>query len=425
MFNLQEEFDNKFKELCAPKSVLRNILIRSFSAIGIDLNNEQQESIIESILHSGENSLRFSLDNKQLLKAGYKDEEEVRPLVEDIFERIQNNIDKYYSELFENKLPEMINEIPQDIAPVFLQELKKEAPRMLLERRDHKDEFCNNLDAIWGTAFDLLEMQLVIVRESAEYILKRYREDSDFEKDLVLETILLLHSRSCQIAGEVIVLLKNGYADGAIARWRSLHEITVVASFIADKNDPELAERYLLHEKIEAYKAAIQYRKYSEELELEEISDSELKEIEEARNELVNRFGRCFKNEYGWASDVLGNQNPRFSDIESNIEMDHYRPYFKFASNSIHAGSKGAIARLGNMFDRDNLLHSGPSNIGFVEPGHCTAQSLTQITAVLLTHDTTIDTLVISNMLMELVSDVGEALINAHTSILEKEDHSQ
>jgi len=41
-----------------------------------------------------------------------------------------------------------------------------------------------------------------------------------------------LYGRACQIGRKIELLLSNGFADGAEARWRTLHELTVVACFI-------------------------------------------------------------------------------------------------------------------------------------------------------------------------------------------------
>jgi hypothetical protein len=60
-----------------------------------------------------------------------------------------------------------------------------------------------------------------------------------------------LHSRACLVASEVRALLASGHPFGAQARWRTLHELGVVA-FILRMSDKEVAERYLLHEVAQA-----------------------------------------------------------------------------------------------------------------------------------------------------------------------------
>jgi len=70
--------------------------------------------------------------------------------------------------------------------------------------------------------------------------------------------MLRLHIRACQVTNEIIILLENGYADGAMARWRTLHEIATVAAVIAKFGD-ELAERYVHYQIVESTKALTAY----------------------------------------------------------------------------------------------------------------------------------------------------------------------
>lgn len=42
---------------------------------------------------------------------------------------------------------------------------------------------------------------------------------------------------------EILTLVKNGLADGAFARWRSLFELSVISNFISS-NSEEVAKAY-------------------------------------------------------------------------------------------------------------------------------------------------------------------------------------
>ncbi len=91
-----------------------------------------------------------------------------------------------------------------------------------------------------------------------------FNDDDAKEGDFVFDVVIRLHARACQIASEVLKLLKSGFADGAHARWRSLHEVAVVALFI-HKHGNDVAEKYLLHDVVESYRAATQYRNIVEQ----------------------------------------------------------------------------------------------------------------------------------------------------------------
>jgi hypothetical protein len=214
-------------------------------------------------------------------------------------------------------------------------------------------------------------------------------------------------------------LLKSGFADGAHARWRSLHEIAVVASFIKTHGN-EVAERYLLHDNIESYKAATLYQKYYQALGDEPISQDEYDSVKAVRDKLVARFGSSYKNNYGWASSALDKDDPTFSDIEEDSGLDHLRPYYKLASHNVHANPKGVMFRLGLLGNTQNILLAGPSNFGFTDPAQGTAISLGLITVTLLTSKPTIDNLVLSNVLLKFESEIGEEFFRVQKEIEDK-----
>ena len=68
----------------------------------------------------------------------------------------------------------------------------------------------------------------MISRESGDL----FNESFGKNNDQVFFVLWRLHARSCQITMEILALLKSGFADGAHARWRTLHEIAVTALFI-------------------------------------------------------------------------------------------------------------------------------------------------------------------------------------------------
>src|ERR1039458_2598896 len=71
--------------------------------------------------------------------------------------------------------------------------------------------------------------------------------------------------RSCQVTDEIICLLENGFADGAMARWRTLHEIGVVAAVIS-KHGEEIAKRYVAHQAVESERAMKKYQSCYQQL---------------------------------------------------------------------------------------------------------------------------------------------------------------
>jgi len=101
--------------------------------------------------------------------------------------------------------------------------------------------FKENLAVRWGASLDGLRLLLDMSREFGEINFKNLRRSKSAKNRNLKTAVARLHLRSCQVAFEIITLLENGLADGAMARWRTLYEICVVATLIDDGGD-ELAE---------------------------------------------------------------------------------------------------------------------------------------------------------------------------------------
>ena len=213
-------------------------------------------------------------------------------------------------------------------------------------------------------------------------------------------------------------LLRHGFADGAQARWRSLHELAVVCSFVAQHGDA-VAEKYIQHESVAIYRAAEQYNLYCTKLGAKKIDDSEMAIIEKEYLELIERYGKNYGYDYGWAATALNLAKPTFRDIEASVELDHIRPYYKAASANIHANPAGVFKRLG-LFPEEDVLLAGPSNIGLSDPAQTTAISLTQITTSVLTYGANMDFLVACKVMAEY-----SKIVEKKFAEIENEIHKQ
>lgn len=287
---------------------------------------------------------------------------------------------------------------------------------MLAEHAEIRSTFEKRLFDRWGAALELFEMFIVMATEAGEDFNKEFRPEASKDRDFVFDVLTRLHARSCQIANEILTLLKSGYADGAHARWRTLHEITVVGIFV-EKFGQGVAERYLLHSAVESRRGAQQYQRYHARLGYEPILDEELSTIERSYQELLDRFGRPFANSYGWAAQATGKADPNFSDIEQSVGLEHWRSHYKFASHNVHANPRGIFSKLGLHPQRQQLLLAGASDTGFTDPAHSAAVSLLQITASLLTLRPNLDRLSICSMLITLTDEIGNEFLAAQKRV--------
>jgi hypothetical protein len=88
----------------------------------------------------------------------------------------------------------------------------------------------------------------------------------------------MLHVRACQVTDEIICLLENGLADGAMARRRTLHEIGMVAAVLSQHGE-DMAEHHLAHEAVESKRAMVKYLTFAAALGYKPLSQREVNKI--------------------------------------------------------------------------------------------------------------------------------------------------
>lgn len=416
MKTLQESLDQYLQEAVRPEKLGPEFVRKRLKSLGVELTESQLAKIKSQFINLEKNGLHFEFEDDQVVKAGFKSEKEFRDALKTLPDDLVSDLEKFSDEFFES-LPSNISKTAEELSKNVLEDLKRDSKRMLKDRKKEISRFESNLYKVWGKAFDLLQMFIVISLEAGEKYNYEFKTDSTEDDNYVLEVMARLHARACQIASEILALIKSGHADGAHARWRSLHEVSVVALFIST-NGNELAERYLLYDNVESYKAATIYQEHCEKLGYEPLTKEELNEIKEIYDNLIDRFGKNYRYDYGWASSAIGKNKPSFRDIEKVAGLKHLRPYYKMACHNVHANPRGLFFKLGLYPESGDILLAGPSNVGMADPGHSTALSLAQITVSLLTHQPNLDRLVICQILMKLEKEIGEAFLEATRSLM-------
>ena len=306
---------------------------------------------------------------------------------------------------------DMMPRIVDVVADILLESLMKKAPSQLRGHQRDRKGFEKRLRKRWKSPLDQLDLFICLARDASNEFHLKFREEARESGDAVFQALTRLHARACQVSGEVLALLCAGFADGAHARWRSLHEMAVVATLIQEHGQ-DLAERYLLHEAIQIYWLACEYQKHFGSLGVEPLSDAEFEELEKERNALICRFGKPFDKPYGWAASVKGSKSPTLRKLAELAQLDHMRPYYGMASGNVHPNSHGTHFRLGlHSSQQDTILLAGPSNLGLAESGHVTAIALLQITTSLLITKPLLDWHVTVRILEKVAEEVGEAFV--------------
>jgi hypothetical protein len=253
-------------------------------------------------------------------------------------------------------------------------------------------------------------MLLTMSREWCEWAHNRNESLKRGKKKQLRAILVRLLVRGCQVTDEIICLLENGFADGAMARWRTLHEIAVVAAVLSQHGEA-IAERYLDHQAVESKRALDKYLACYKDLGYEPLPAREQEKILKAYDKAIRRYGPSFGTDYGWAALHLNNPKPSFAALEKAAGRAEMRSYYQMGNDNIHAGIKSMYVRLG-LLDYDGLL-AGRSNGGLMEPGQNAAHTLTQLSALVCLSEPIMDDLVAGDMMRMLRDEIPKSFNRA------------
>lgn len=240
-----------------------------------------------------------------------------------------------------------------------------------------RDSFLSRLGKDWGRPLKTFELLSWVCEEIGSNANLSARQAGMASRRKLIETISRLHARACQTAREIHCLLLNGFASGAMARWRTLHELAVVSAFIVNYGR-RASMLFVEHQAVCAKRKADAYNASSEILGAPPISPREYRRIERRYHSVVKKYGRVFEGEFGWADVTLRQSKDRMNlaKMEKLVRQAHMRGNFSDANDSIHATVIGVYSRLGLHETQDDILLSGPSNLGISEVGELVAESL-------------------------------------------------
>lgn len=271
-----------------------------------------------------------------------------------------------------------------EAAQALLSVLFKRLPKMLKEHRHEDAGFRKRTYQRWKPGLDMLKMFVVMSHELGSAFNERCRSQAVADQNYKFEATVALHARALRVANEIYALLCGGYPDGALSRWRTLHELAVVATFLTSR-DEELSKRFLAHRSIVNLKALKQYEEYRPRSNMEALEPGSLEAAQAIRDALINEFGQEFNEEMGWAYPLVLNpsgttkcKHINLLDLEEATGLDHWRPRFRWASDDIHVGAKPYHASLGTAETALNspVLLTGSSNSAFTDPAHMCVISL-------------------------------------------------
>jgi len=318
-----------------------------------------------------------------------------------------NDDGEFDDDLFQRRLEEIIKQSKEDCEADSIKSYRETAIKVLPDMREAARGFEERSYERWKPAFDHLDMMWAIAQELGEANATEFDQDTDESTQAVMAALSNIFPKALLVTNEIICLLKGGFPDGALARWRSLHELTVTAMYILQEGR-ESAVAYMLSFHFAARRAALQMNEHAELARLERFSKDDLEGFDIRRNQAEKALGRKIEKDKDGEWPAINPKHRDFAAIEKHVGMDHWRPRYKWASQHTHADLKPVGNLLGMSESKEAVNLVGGSNSGFPDPFMMTAISLAQITFTYLSVTPNLDRVVHSSVLLKFSDEMGE-----------------
>jgi Family of unknown function (DUF5677) len=266
----------------------------------------------------------------------------------------------------------------------------------------------------WKSGFQKLQMLHEISLEAGMEFQKQFLQYPEYETDPLLDVLMRHHVSACRITGEIILLLRGGYADGALARWRTLFEISV-NGLVIQKHGRNAAKDYIKHGKITAITGMMEYQKTAKDMNREPYSDNELETAILLKEKLSGG-----NNSFCWAREHA--KVGKLGRLVEYVGMGKWSHDYKLACEQVHANYSEMLSLLGMSEAKQDMLLAGPSNSGLVEVAHMTAIILSQITEIFLTSHINesnkldySDSMIYLSLIKKYVDAVGVEFLRSYT----------
>ena len=358
---------------------------------------------------------------KHILEGNSEPFEHSREITLTITKADADDIEQAIERFCDTQLPKIVPDVARRTSKTVLKDLKSRWPDEHALQNKDLSGFRDRLEDRWGKPLSGLRMLLTMVREWCQSAHERQLTQKKANREQVPGLLIRFLVRACQVTDEIICLLENGFADGAMARWRTLHEIAVVATILSQYGE-SIAERYLAHQAVESKKKMDKYLACYQQLGYKPLTVREQKKIVRNYDNAIARYGKPFGTDYGWAASHLQNNRPTFVDLEAAAGRADMRAHYQMGNDNVHAGIKSMFVRLGLIEDYTGLL-SGRSNAGLTEPGQNAAFTLTQLAALVCMNEPSFDDLVVGEMIVTLKNEIPQAFGRADKQ-LRKDDKS-
>jgi hypothetical protein len=403
MRTLQELLEKELRNV--PRQILEKLLAEKFNAAGLRATKARTRKLAESILTGNTGDIAIAKDGRDATIV--------------VTDKDLDHVLKYTERFFGEPYQQIVRDAAENIADLLHKSLTASWPGEYKAQEAGVSAFRGRLEGRWGKALAKLRMLLTIAREwTGGAFERRQHAKAAGQKSHLADVMLRLLVRACQVSNEIVVLLENGFADAAMARWRTLHEIAIVSAVIA-KYGEEIAERYVYYQIVESWSAVKAYERDHKDLGFRPIPKRLKEKVRRDYDKAVKRFGKRFKDENGWAAHhlkVTDKEIVKFARLELEAGEQYMRSPYKLASYNVHSSPKGIYVKLGSLNGPETYL-AGRSNAGLVDPGQHAAVSLSQIVQINIGDSLVFDDLVAASIVERLKFEIPREFGKAHSKL--------
>lgn len=241
------------------------------------------------------------------------------------------------------------------------------------------------------------------------------------EKPFLQFALLRIHERALKVARESKILLENGSASGAMARWRTLFEFSVVSTLLI--KDPQLAKKYIEYAAIDDYKCAKKLVEYRDRLNLNAYNSEVFCEIKSKYDTVKKKYGWTGKKDYEWAINEEI-KAPNLFELAKAVNLEHLYAYVDEAHKYNHPSMRYLLNDRGTIAPEDDTQHYLFTPFGMELPIQLIAISLYQINFSVINGYIQLDLADVNQMLFYLQQndEFPKAIVELISDKLQKQE---
>lgn len=335
---IQDALEHCLAQATSREHLLPLALAKAAKRRNLSLPQLEVQRLSTAILNAERDVIQLDLDAPCALG---ETEEEIQATVRCLL----NELEKSITDVEDDLTKAVSQAVPDALAKVaeFLGDnISEHALEYTLSLRKVQSNRAETVQHLWGSAIEQLDFLRHIVLEWSCAAME-YRRGAYANPNTAFALSRLV-ARAYEVVGEIITLARAGYADGALGRWRSLHEICVVAMFLARRSD-RCAQMYLSHHCVEELRL-LEIDKASGTAGASNTHSRYVRALRMQKTAMVNKFGTAFASDYGWASVELGLAKTTFRDLESRVGLGTLRSGYQQANSTVHGGALATLSRI-------------------------------------------------------------------------------